>query len=1087
LKRTALSGRLSRRELEIAGRYADGEGFRQIADQLHLAPSTVRTHLQRIYRKLEVSSKIELGRALRADAGETLPGGPGQVAVDTTLHHQRLTLLYVFLDGFTDFARSAEPERLAGMVAALTDAVVAVVEPLEGRLIRRAGSSLVAGFGLRRAKETDAESAALAAMALLDCLPMRLAAIGLPPLDPRLALLSGDALLPAGGAGADPDAFVGTLIDIAGELARSAEAGRIVACARTAALARTAIVRPTGSNSADAIHELIAVGAGPTRFDLRRRRGMARLVGRQSEISVLLELLERSAEGVGQMALISGEAGIGKSRLVSEFLARLGDRGARALVVQCEPFDRSRPFAPLLRALLHRVASEGAAPVDAGDGLRRLWRATDFDPTELALALAELRGQALTDWGPWTRTSAERRRAVAMAALDTLVRGRANGTVAILVIEDLHWADPTTLEWIERLQQQVETAPVCILATQRAGGGMRSDLGEHVTRIVLKPLTAVQVVELIGAHAGGRDLSAESVDGIAARAEGVPLYVEELARAALDGAGRSAIPRSLEAALAARLDIPPEAHALAAAAAVVGRDFGVAELAVVLGEERSGLERALVPLVQAGIVTPVLGAAGGYYRFRHILLRDAAYARLTDERRRELHGRMAAALASDPEASQQVQAQHLEAAGRLEAALACWLAAAGDAVGRAANREVIDICERIIDLARDIAEPAARLSIELAARVLLGVALQATEAYVGDRLHANYRMAHELCERAGARPELFAVLRGLYVYNLLTGQLRRAHRLAIQLNDLAERTGESGHLVEARFALGQVMIYHGKDIRHGLDLLTDGAERYVVAEHAGHAHSFGQDPGVFCLGLALFPLVALGEFEAARAVSRRALALAERIGHPMSRAAALVFGGWAAFMMADRERAGLYAQTAMAVSREQLLPAFGAWGDMLTCIIERNLAGFERGLAFYDQSGVRFSGMMLVPMMAEAALDAGDPAMARRLMVRASQWLQSPEEEPCFAIEALRIAGRIAHAAGDATGRDRAFARSLAHAEATGARFFALRAVTDAALAGARGADWPALLRGGLGLLGPALPTPDRLRAERALAGAQAR
>ncbi len=1070
---------LSQREFQVAERYARGENFRDIAEGLGIAPSTVRTHLAKIYRKLGVSTKVALAEALRVGPHDQTPDvGPLDPVPRSPARRQIASVAYLFVDGFVELARTAPPEDIRTHADTLRKSVSAVALDHGAQVLSHGGGAYALVFGFPQSKEHDAEAAARAAICLQSSSNNLEGTGQIAALSAKIAIFTGHVVVPprkAGAAAPALDQIVAGFVDIAAEMARTADADRIMACPKTRAAVTVGDFEAATDGSENSV--LLRLNDHRTRFRADTLPDHNTFVGRKLEIEMLGELHASCCAGSGQAAQIVGEAGIGKSRLIQEFLHRIQQDGDRVLVAQCDPMDRAQPFAPVRRLLLQiaaRKETEAAA-------LREVWGPEQEDSAMLDVAIGEILGDPALGGDLAARSSPELRRARAFDALDALLwRNALNGTL-MFACEDVHWADPTSREWLDRLSGSIGNAPILLLTTSRPVGGTHALVGSDVVTLNLRPLTKEQSKALIVAQPESSVLTDERRVQIAERAEGVPLFLEELLRASVALKEIKDVPDTLTGAVRARFDISGDSSVLVEAASVFGRRFETADVAAILKKDPGEVDEELDRIRDTKVIVPVFGADPGHFQFRHALLRDFAYGQLTRERLAMLHKRAAGVLKKKPGAPPVLIAEHLAASGQKSEAAGQFLQAAGIAVGRAANREVIDICERVIALADGLATPAEQLGIELNARILMGVAMQALYGYSAPDVLENYRKARDLCEIAGAREELFPVLRGLFVYNLLAGKLREAYRLALQLIDMADRTGTREHFIESRFALGQIKIYHREDIDEGLALLQAAAERYDTADSARHVRTYGQDPGAFSLALSLFTLVAMGRFEEARQTILAANDLAEQVGHPMSRAAVLVFSSWALHMMKEPDRAVHYAEHARELGRQQLLPAFEFWGDVMHAAAIGDVAPVAQKLGFYEGSGMKFTVVIIVPLLAEQALEAGDIALASEMNRRALDLLATDEAEPCMSAQAYRIAARVDAALGDMAARDAWLERAWAATQATGSHFFAVLVATDALALGLSSEPWTGRLSDALRPVASQLPKALRERAERLL------
>lgn len=360
---------LSRREFQVAERYARGENFRDIDKALGVAPATVRTHISKIYRKLEVSTKIALAEALRE------PFEPG-AAPDEPEPHQRTparrqtaTACYLYVDGFAEAARSAQPEELRNRVTQLRKTVSDIAGDTGARVLQHGGGAYALVFGWPQPGELDAESAARAAIGLRDRIAGQGGSRPLAGANVKIALFTGPIIVPprnAGAAAPTLENVVAGLVDVAADMARLAKPGEIEVCPRTRASLPFAEFASKHGQAANAL--LVGLRDKRTRIPADADAEATAFVGRAVELDLLAELHGNCRDGFGQAAQIVGEAGIGKSRLIEEVLNRADPDGCRVLMAQCDPMDRAQPFAPI-RRLLVQTGDPSLAPAEA---LRKL-------------------------------------------------------------------------------------------------------------------------------------------------------------------------------------------------------------------------------------------------------------------------------------------------------------------------------------------------------------------------------------------------------------------------------------------------------------------------------------------------------------------------------------------------------------------------------------------------------------------------------------------------------------------------------------------------------------------------------------------
>ena len=623
-----------------------------------------------------------------------LPARPPPAA-----ERRQLTLVFVDLVGSTALAARLDPEDTREVVAAYQRAVAAELARYEGHVAKFLGDGVLAYFGWPAAHEDDAERAVRAGLAALS------AVAGITPADgTRLAarvgiatglVVVGDLI---GEGSAREEAVVGETPNLAARLQALAEPGTVVIAERTRQLVGGLFeLADLGSHAVKGLAEpvrawrVVGEGVAESRFDARQAGAATLLVGREHELGLLLDRWARAKDGEGQVVLLSGEAGIGKSRLVRALRERLAGEPHTWLGQFCSPYHANTALHPVI-GLLERAAGlrrEDPTAVQLDKLEAMLGRAVD-DAGEAAPVLADLLGIPAAERYPSLDLSPQQRKERTFQVLLDQLAGLAAQGPVLALYEDVHWADATTLELIGRVAERVQPLPVLALVTSRPGFAPAWAGHGHTTLLSLSRLGRQEGGAMIG-RVAGKALPPEVLAQVLARTDGVPLFVEELTRAVLESgllrdegdryalAGPLpplAIPSTLQDSLMARLDRLAPVKEVAQVAAVIGREFAFDLLEAVV-PPGGDLRAALDQLVAAELVFRRGEAA---YAFKHALVRDAAYESLLRGRRQQLHGRIAAALEErfpDVAAAQpELLAQHYAGAGLAEQATCYWLTAA---------------------------------------------------------------------------------------------------------------------------------------------------------------------------------------------------------------------------------------------------------------------------------------------------------------------------------------------------------------------------------------------------------------------------
>jgi len=777
----------------------------------------------------------------------------------------------------------------------------------------------------------------------------------------------------------------------------------------------------------------------------------------------------QAKRGDGQVVLMSGEPGIGKSRIAETILERLSNEPHIRLRYFCSPHHQNSALHPSI-AQLERAAGfrrEDTAEERLAKLEEVLAKATN-DLSEAVPLLADLLSIRTGDrYQPLNLTPQKRKEKTLHAQL-AQVEGLAAQQPVLMVWEDVHWSDPTTRESLDLLIDRVATLQVLVIVTFRPEFAPEWTGRPHVTMLNLNRLPPQQRADMIAHLTGRRALPEEIAEQIVDRTDGVPLFIEELTKsviesgivvetgdkyAAIDRVASLAIPTSLHASLLARLDRLAPVREVVQIGAALGRSFSYELISAVAAMPQQQLADALAQLERAELVFRRGTPPDAEYTFKHALVQDAAYSTLLRSRRKQLHGRIVAAIESqfsdlvvnDPERL----GQHCMEAGQVEGAIEYWHRAAEASISRSANVEAVRQTHRALEALRTLPESAERNARELRLLVPRGVGLQALYGYGSEQVHANYARANEICQNAADIPELVPVLRGLYVNHLMQGSLPAAHKIGAHLLRLADQAGDEGWRLEARFAFGQTLAFHEGDFARARDLLAEGETLYDFEKHRRHALIYGQDPGVYCLVLGGWMHYFLGYPDTALSKMSRAIQLADTVGHPLSRAAARVFTlQLLQWLRTDTGVPELATETA-SICEAHRLPFFRAWIDAsLACrlISDGEIELGRQKMAVALDAWIESGGELYVPYLrcalAEAHALAGD-AEAGLAEVAGAFQMAERNGERFLLCEMYRLAGHVSEAAQRIAEAEERYEQAIRVGHEQGAKSFVLRAATD--------------------------------------------
>jgi TOMM system kinase/cyclase fusion protein len=758
------------------------------------------------------------------------------------------------------------------------------------------------------------------------------------------------------------------------------------------------------------------------------------LVGRQQEMGLLLERWAQIREGMGQVVMLSGEAGIGKSRLVQEIKTHMGGEPHAQLECQCSPYYQNSAFHPVIELLqrMPQFQREDSAPEKLDKLERTLAHVSKAEP-DLVPMLASLLSLPLPERYPRPLESPQRQRQKTLEALRTVILTQAANQPLLFIVKDLHWVDPSTLELLNLLIDDVATARILILLTNRPDFRPPWGFRAHVTPVTLGRIPRAQVEAMVAHVAGNKALPAEVHEQLVIRTDGVPLFVEELTKMVLEsgllreGEERYelrdplpllAIPTTLRDSLQARLDRLAGVKEVAQLGAVFGREFSYELLHAISPLDEPTLQDGLSQLVEAdllyrrGLLPPQV-----IYTFKHALIQEAAYESLLKRTRQEYHQRIARVLVERfPETvdtQPELLAHHFTEAGLGATAVGYWQRAGLRGMQRSAYVEAISHLTKGLELLNTLPETSERTLQELSLQTNLGPALMATKGFGAPEVQQAYARARELCRHVGETAQLFPVLRGLSTFYIVRAETQTAHELAGELLRLAQRAQDPAMLVEAYSMLGTTAFYLG-EIASARGYLEQAEALYDPQQHRAHAFlDVGTDPGVLGRIYAAHVLWLRGHPDQALTKSRQALALAQDLSHSFSLAYALDFAALLHRLRREEQPAQEQAEAAMTLSTTQGFPLWLAIGIILrggTLAAQgpaaEGIAQIRRGLAAFQATGAEVGRPYFLTLLAEVQ-GGGGPAEERLSILDEALAAVRKTGERWYEAEVYRLKGEL--------------------------------------------------------------------------------
>jgi predicted ATPase/DNA-binding winged helix-turn-helix (wHTH) protein/class 3 adenylate cyclase len=967
----------------LSARFEVGRTHLALADVCHLqgnreAATLHATEAHRLFTTLCVPQYVErtaerareLGLPLfeTSQAGSEPPAercAEGRVAPEMrptllpVLAEERkpATILLCTIANATTLSERLGGEGFQRLQQRLFERAEAELQRYEGTMVQCVGSGFVALFGLPVAHEKHAWQAVLAAIGLQRCLRDHQAELGLPSgveVTVHMGLHTEALAVPQPGDERPvPTGIPEASTALLKSLLRLAGPGTILVSQTTYRLVRNAVQSEmigslSGLSQAApiAVYKILGVATWPATLGTPGERALSPFVGRERELTVLHDLLARAEAGQGQVVGIAGETGMGKSRLLYEFRQRLHGRRVTYLEGHCHSHGRFVPYLPILDGLRYSCGiTDTDSPEAVGAKVRYGLQEAGIDPAEGAPYLLRLLGiQEGTE--PLAMLPPQTVKARTFAILLQMGLQGSRRRPLIAAVENLHWIDPTSEEFLTTLVEHLAGAPLLLLTTYRPGYRPPWIDKSYATQIALHRLTDQDCLTVVRSILQVAEIPDRLVQEILAKAAGNPFFLEELALGVVESGAPPTtlvIPDSIQAVLAARIDrLPPVAKRLLQMAAVIGKDVPLALLHAMAELPEAELQRGLLHLQTTEFLHETGFVPERVYTFKHVLTRDVAYQSLLASTRQHLHQRIAQVLVERlpnmAESQPELLAHHYTEAGLPASAVAYWQRAGQRAIERSALVEAVAHLTRGLELLPLLPDTPERARQELVLQTTLGPALMATRGYAAPEVVQAYTRARQLGQQVGDNAQLLAALVGLQRYYLVRGELQTARELGEQCLSLAQGVQDPGLLLEAHAALGIVLFWIGEFAPSRLHL-EQAMALYDPQQHCAAAF-YGQAPGVGYRRYVAWLLWLLGYPDQALENTRAALSLAQELVHPLSLAMALCCA--AVFHQLRREvgAAQERAEAAIALCTEQGFTLYLAWGTIL-----RGWAAAEQGQA----------------------------------------------------------------------------------------------------------------------------------------------
>ena len=979
--------------------------------------------------------------------------GPATPRLPIEGERRQLTVLFADVVGATALSGRLDPEALRSLLLAYQQVCVECAERYGGNIHQYAGDGVLAYFGYPVAHDDDAERAVLAGLDIIQG-TRRLAAErrerGEEEVFVRVGIHTGMVVVGEMGAGDTREVHaIGETPNVAARIQGEAAADSLCVSAATAQLLdRRFEIRSLGLRSLKGVAreiELFAVDAASLAAESEPGRHAAPLIGREKELAHLEERWALACSGHGQAVLISGEGGIGKSRLLAAFRERAGCSEQSWRSLYCSPFYQNSALHPMVDLIERLIRRGGGAAGDRSAALRRaLENAGLGDEMTLAL-IASLVGLGSEHATVLDGLALDQRKRRTVDALIAWLDADARIAPLVVVIEDLHWVDASTRELLGTLLERIPDMPIMVLLTFRPEFIPAWALHGQISTLPLARLSSEHSALLALGVIGGKVLPAEVVEQVVRRTDGVPLFVEELTKSIVEGqaiaqgdagvlriAGPSRpieVPASLRDSLTARLDRLGEAKIVAQMASVLGREFDYALLHAICELPPAELEQRLAALNRAEIIHQRGIPPRSHYVFKHALIQESAYDTLLKSTRVQYHRRAANAYSKEfahvAQAHPELVAHHYSRALMPAQAIDYWQRAGEVAILRSGYSEAIAHLGAALEQLALLPESSERLRTELALRVKIGHPLLLVRGAKVPEAAENFERAVRISETLGDSPEGFMALWGDWLVMNSVSRVAEAARRSEQLVALAQRLGNEELVLQAHHSRWTLFYGMGDARISRADTLV-GIRLYDPDKHRHHRHIYaGHDPGVCACGTGANAAWLCGYADEAMQLADRAVTIGEEIEHPYSQVIALMWATLACHgirnYLAARERA----ETLQQLCDRHGLPVWRGLG-MIVSGACRTFAGetefglklIAEGLVAQRQLGLGTWMGTLLATAAEAYIRAGDFGRALELLTEAMAHAEKssarvllPEVERLLA-EVLLLTGKIDPAEG---------------------------------------------------------------------------
>jgi len=1043
-----------------------------LAKELSIEPDATTKQLHRAI--LREWNRVETGTSsdVHLDPVETVSEIKVGSTVTSSLEQRQLTVLVCGLANIGTLAKQLDPEKLQELIAAYQHCCSQITSQSGGTVTMLPGGETLIYFGYPQAREYDAERAVRAGLSLVEAIA-KLDGGRAGPMQLSVGITTGPVICDPIGNGANPHALVGEVIQLAISLLQLAKPNTVVISMATRRLIGGlfdyedhGLVALKGFSEPIPVWRVLGTRAVDSRFEaLRTSRKV--LVGRVDELDLLMRRWQKAKRGEGAVVLLSGEPGIGKSCLTMVLQERIQAEPHIRLSYVCSPHDRDTALYPFVARLV-RVAGFGRS-----DTLQQkltkleavLSQATN-DLKEVVPIVADLMSIPTGDRYSPLKLTPQKRKEKTLRVLLAEIEALSKRQPVFIVFEDAHWIDPTSLEALDLLIDRIPSLPVLLIVTFRQEFTPAWIGRPHVTSITLNRLPPRQCTKMIAIVTGGKSLPEEVVSQIVDRADGVPLFVEELTKTVLESgmvaeavghytvtrpAIPSAIPTSLEASLLARLDRLATTREVVQIGAALGRQFSHELISTIATLPQSQLDDAMEQLVRAELVFRRGTPPDAEYTFKHALVQDAAYRTLLRRRRQQIHERIVVALENHfPEitaAQPQFAAHHCTEAGLNEKAVAYWLKAGQQAVARSAMKEAQAQLQKGLDLLANVPRTPGHARQELELVIALGRTLMATKGYSAPEVAETIFRARALTKQLDRSEYSVPLLYFQRYFHLIRAEHKLALSFAEQIAKVGEVKNAQATLLLGRYLHGISRFYFGEFIvARNLFERCDGLQE--PANRATYTGLTLEDPHAASLAHLGLTLASLGYLDQARARLAEALSEAHRLDHPYTVIWVLSMLCGLEAIVGSPHETKRHADKIIILSTEHGFSLWLAWGLLqrgwsLTALgqAKEGLTLLKKALSMRRPSGAVLNMPRALCFLAEAFAKVGRLGDSLNCLAEAAQLIETTGERAREA-EFWLLRGDLMIETGDRLAAEQNYCQAITVAKQQSAKPFELRAAT---------------------------------------------